>query len=299
MFFARFFWPVPAALCLLILVFILVSPYAIARPSRRVKDLTYAPAPKPQSDNRGHLLDVYAPRRPSSGCPVVVFIHGGSWNSGHKNTYTFIGRRLAKQGVVAVIINYRLAPSVEVPTMADDCAKAVQWVTQHIGEYGGDPKRIFVMGHSAGGGLAALLATDDRLFARLGMAQNPVRGVILDDAAGLDMFDYLKKMEYPNDAQYLVPFGKESGVWRDVSALYHLSAGSPPMLLYVGGRTYPSIASSSEKFYQRLQALGKPAHLRVLPGRKHVPMVTQLFFRKNIIYRDLIPFVEEGHMPKS
>lgn len=271
---------------------LLANEFAVARPSKRTKNIPYVASTTPGFNPERQVLDVYSPRLTSVvKRPVVVFIHGGSWNSGSKNIYTFIGRRLAKQGVVAVIINYRLAPAVEVSAMADDCARAVLWTSRHIAEYGGDPTRIFVMGHSAGGGLAALLATDDALFTRLGLAQNPVKGAILDDPAGLDMFDYLTKMEYPNDQQYLVPYGKDPAVWRAVSPMYHVRAGSPPMLLYAGERTYPSIASSSRKFVQRLQALGVTHTFTEIPGKKHIPMVLQLYWQHNLIYRDLLRFV--------
>ncbi|RIV23804.1 alpha/beta hydrolase [Fibrisoma montanum] len=288
----RLVWQVPAALLLITTMLLFANEFAIARPSRRVKDIPYVASTLPGFDPQRHILDVYSPRKQSATpYPVVVFIHGGSWNSGRKNLYTFIGRRLAKQGVVAVIINYQLAPTVEVPAMVDDCARAVLWTRQHIADYGGDPNRIYVMGHSAGGGLAALLTVKDSVFSRLGVDRNPISGAILDDPAGLDMFDYLTKMEYPNDEQYLVPFGKDPAVWRQVSALYHLTSDAPPILMYAGERTYPSIASSTRKFEKRLQELGIRHEFKVLPGKKHIPMVTQLFWQNNIIYRDLLPFV--------
>ena len=281
----------PATLALL-LILLGANEYAAARPSRRHADLPYVPATDPDFSSERHRLDVYAPRqRASTDRPVVIFIHGGSWNSGNKNFYAFIGRRRAKQGVVAVLINYRLAPQVEVPAMADDCARATAWVVQHIGEYGGDPARVFVMGHSAGGGLAALLATDDALFSRRGLARNPVRGAILDDPAGLDMYDYLTKMQYEGDAQYLVPYGKKPAVWKSVSPMYHVSAASPPFLIFVGGDTYPSISHSSAEFRQRLRSLGREPQFTVLPGKNHIPMVLQLYWQHNIIYQELLKMV--------
>ncbi|GAA4397968.1 alpha/beta hydrolase [Nibrella viscosa] len=286
----RLLWQVPLSLIFIIPLILLISEYATARASRRTKDIPYVAAAESDFSPERHTLDVYSPRD-GKGHPVVVFIHGGSWNSGSKNTYTFIGRRLAKLGVVGVIINYRLAPAVEVPAMADDCARAVAWTQQHIADYGGDPNRIYVLGHSAGGGLAALLATKDDLFTSKGIAQNPVKGAILDDPAGLDMFDYLQKMEYPNDEQYLVPFGKDSTVWRTVSALYHLQPDTPPMLVYVGERTYPSILNSTAKFRRRLQQLGIRHQFTMLPGKSHIGMVLQLFWKDNVIYRDLLRFV--------
>jgi acetyl esterase/lipase len=291
--FFRLLWQIPAALLLVIILLACLNEFAIASGSRRTKDISYLPPATTSTDPTDrHLLDVFSPRkRVPEGRPVVLFIHGGNWNSGSKNLYAILGRRLAKQGVVAVIINYRLSPNVEVPAMAEDCAQAVRWATQHIAEYGGDAARIFVMGHSAGGGLAALLATDDQLFTKIGLAKNPIKGAILDDPGGLDMFDYLKKMEYPGDDQYLTPFSKDPTVWRDMSPMYHVRVDSPPMLIYVGERTYPSIASSTRKFNQRLLELGTKHTFTILPGKKHIAMVTQLFWQHNIIYRDLLKLV--------
>ncbi|GAA4470532.1 hypothetical protein GCM10023189_59270 [Nibrella saemangeumensis] len=289
----RLLWQIPVALTVLVSLLLLINECAMARAGHRTKDIPYINTGMPYFSPDRHTLDVYSPRDDKSH-PVVLFIHGGSWNSGSKNIYTFVGRRLAAQGVIGVIINYRLAPAVTVPAMAEDCARAVVWTQQNIAGYGGDPNRIYVMGHSAGGGLAALLATNDALFMGRGLATNPVKGAILDDPGGLDMFDYLQKMEYPNDEQYLVPFGKDSTVWRTVSPLYHLQADTPPMLVYVGEKTYPSILNSTDKFRRQLQQLGIRHKFTTLPGKSHIGMVLQLFWRKNIIYKDLLTFVGVG-----
>ena len=292
MLFLRLLWQLPVVFVLMITLVLIINEYAIARSSHRTKDIPYLTTKSTDFNAERHLLDVYAPRQKSAKArPVVIFIHGGSWNSGSKNLYAFVGRRLAKQGVVGVVISYRLSPEVHVPDMANDCARAVLWTQQHIAEYGGDPARIFVMGHSAGGGLAALLATDDPLFTQLGLAKNPIKGAILDDPAGLDMFDYLTRLEYPNDEQYLIPFGKDPAVWRAMSPMYQVRADSPPMLMYAGGRTYPSITNSTQRFHQRLLDLGVRHEFTVLPGKKHIGMVTQLFWKHNVIYRDLLTFI--------
>ncbi len=293
----RFFGKLLLTIFATMLLSFSVNEGAFALASKRTKDMAYISPQSPGFDTERHRLDVYAPRRKAAAPrPVVVFIHGGNWNSGSKNTYWFVGRRLAKQGVVAVVINYRLSPSVQVPAMADDCARAVLWATQHIGDYGGDPNRIFVMGHSAGGGLAALLTTDNTLFTKLGLPKNPVKGAILDDPAGVDMYDYLQKMEYPNDEQYLVSFGKDPEGWRAVSPMQKIIQAEnpktvPPMLIYSGEKTYPSIDISTKKFQEKLKAMGVTSQYRELPGKKHIPMVTQLFWKRNIIYRDLLAFV--------
>jgi acetyl esterase/lipase len=266
--------------------------YGISFTSHRTKDIPYKAADAPGFSAEKSLLDVYRPNgKAAQPAPVVVFIHGGNWNSGSKNIYWFIGRRLAKQGVVAVIPSYRLSPAVQVPDMATDCAQAVLWVKNHIAEYGGDPSRIYVMGHSAGGGLAALLATDNSLFTKLGSPENPVKGAILNDPAGINMYDYLTDMKYPSDRQYLTSFGDKPEGWRALSPYYQARSGAPPMLLFVGGATYPSIIAGTKALHEKLQSLNVPNQYKVLPDKKHVPMVKQLFWKRNIIYRETLRMV--------
>jgi acetyl esterase/lipase len=281
----------PLGLLLAALVVLLANEWAVARASHRASDIAYVPTSAPDFDTNRHRLDVYEPKKESSTLrPVVLFIHGGSWNSGSKDDFIYkaIGRRLAKQSFVGVVISYRLSPQALVPQQADDCARALAWTVANIKQYGGDPARIVLMGHSAGGGLAALLATgSDTLLAKHGLPPTAAHAVLLDDPAGLDMLDYLTKMQYPGDAQYLVPFSHDPAVWRQSSALYHVRAGTPPYSIYIGGETYPSISSSGEKFRQRLTQLGAAPKYTVLPGKKHVGMVTQLLWSNNQLYQEL------------
>jgi acetyl esterase/lipase len=281
----------PLGLLLALSVVLLANEWAVGRASHRASDIAYVAASAPDFDTNRHRLDVYEPTKEATAPrPVVLFIHGGSWNSGSKDDFIYkaIGRRLAKNGFVGVVISYRLSPQVQVPQQADDCARALAWTVANIKDYGGDPARIVLMGHSAGGGLAALLATgSDTLLARHGLPATAAHAVLLDDPAGLDMLDYLTKMQYPNDAQYLVPFSKDPAVWRQASALYHVRAGAPPYSIYNGSETYPSISSSSEKFRQRLTQLGQAPRYTILPGKKHVGMVTQLFWAGNQLYNEL------------
>jgi acetyl esterase/lipase len=282
------------ALFTLFFILLSTSVFSLSFTSKRIKNIPYKATTAPGFSAEKNVLDVYRPTgKAAKPYPVVVFIHGGNWNSGSKNIYWFIGRRLAKQGVVAVVISYRLSPTVQVPAMADDCAQAVAWTSGHIADYGGDPDRIYVMGHSAGGGLAALLATDNTLFTKIGLAKNPVKGAILDDPAGINMFDYLKQMEFPGDRQYLTPFGTDPEGWRTVSPLYKVQAGTPPMLLYTGEKTYPSIISGTKALHEKLQTLGIKNQYTIIPGKEHVPMVKQLFWKGNVIYRDLLAMVRE------
>jgi acetyl esterase/lipase len=114
-------------------------------------------------------LDIYRPARAAGAAPVVVFFYGGNWSSGERADYAFVGRALASRGMVVVIPDYRLYPEVKYPDFLDDAAQAVAWTAQHIGAYGGDPARLFVMGHSAGAYNAAMMALDASRLRRRGM----------------------------------------------------------------------------------------------------------------------------------
>jgi acetyl esterase/lipase len=286
----------PLGLLLAAAVLLLANEWAVARASHRVADVPYVAATAPDFDAKRHLLDIYQPTgKATAARPVVLFIHGGNWNSGSKDNFLYkaVGRRLARQGFVGVVISYRLSPQVLVTGQADDAARALAWTVAHIKDYGGDPARIVLMGHSSGAGLAALLATgSDTLLAKHGLPAHTAHAVLLDDPAGLDMLDYLRKLQYAGDAQYLIPFSKDPVVWRQASALYHMRAGAPPFSIYVGGDTYPSISSSSEKFRQRLKQLGEEPKFTIVPGKKHVAMVTQLFWSNNQIYKELHRLVD-------
>lgn len=110
-------------------------------------------------------LDVYLPPGHAGqdpAAPVVVFFYGGNWKSGDRGDYRFVGEALASGGAVTVIVDYRLYPEVRYPAFLDDGAKAMAWVFAHARELGGDPARIFLMGHSAGAYNAAMLALDPR-----------------------------------------------------------------------------------------------------------------------------------------
>ena len=147
-----------------------LAPADTYRPTR---DVAYGPLPR-------HRLDVYAPvtAAPAAGWPVVVFFYGGSWTRGERADYRFVGEALAAQGVLTLVADYRLYPEARYPAFLDDSARALAWGLEHARELGGDPKRVFVMGHSAGGYNAAMLALDPRWLAATGHAPAELAGWI-------------------------------------------------------------------------------------------------------------------------
>jgi acetyl esterase/lipase len=145
------------------------APTAFSRVDRRV-NLAYGIDPRQE-------LDIYVPRM-AVNRPVVVFWYGGSWQEGSKSDYRFVGTELAKLGFVAVLPDYRLYPQVTFPAFDEDGARAIAWVEQHAQEFGGDPKHIVLMGHSAGGHTAAFLAFNHAFLESFGAASANIVGLI-------------------------------------------------------------------------------------------------------------------------
>ena len=182
--------------------------------------------------------------------------------------------------------------------MANDIALAVQWTKAHIAEYGGDPDRIFISGHSAGGHLAALVSIKSEYFDNLHMA-NPIKGLILIDGAGLDMFGYLKEEQLQEGNTYIKTFTNVPAIWKQATPLYSLHNGMPPMLIYRGEKTYPSIINSNEKFVDSLKQYDTKFEYQVLPGKKHVPLILQFLNTRNKRYKEIISFMERKRMKSA
>jgi acetyl esterase/lipase len=128
------------------------------------------------ADGPRHRLDVYAPEARGELAPVVFFIYGGGWKNGTREDYQFVGRALAARGFVVVIADYRLVPEVQYPQFLEDCASALRWTQDNIEDYGGDPRRLFLSGHSAGAYNAVMLALDPSFLREYGVTL-PIRGV--------------------------------------------------------------------------------------------------------------------------
>src|ERR1700730_8131395 len=128
---------------------------------RRHPDISYGADPQ-------HRLDVYVPKNvPVEPLPMVIFWHGGRWTFGDKADYRFVGAALAELGYVAVLPNYRHYPDVKMPGFMDDAARAGRLAAAHAAELGADPQRLYLMGHSAGAHIAALVTLDERYFAAI------------------------------------------------------------------------------------------------------------------------------------
>lgn len=173
-------------------------------------------------DDPRQKLDIYRPVTALPNAPVVVFFYGGSWNSGSKDDYGFVGEALASRGIVVVIADYRLYPQVRYPAFLQDGAQAVAWAHQHSAEYGGDPRKLYVMGHSSGAYNAAMLALDPQWLAGVGLSPSVFKGWI--GLAG--PYDFL-----PIENRDVRPVFFYPDSPPDSQPINHVSHDAPPSLL--------------------------------------------------------------------
>jgi acetyl esterase/lipase len=233
-------------------------------------------------DDPRQKLDVYVPRHPLKGAPVVVFFYGGSWNSGNRGDYTFVGEALASRGIVAVLADYRLYPQVRYPLFLEDGARAVAWTKAHISEYSGNPQRLYLMGHSSGAYNASMLALDTNLLGAVGMSPKDLSGWI--GLAG--PYDFLP-IENPDVRPVFF--------WPDSPAqsqpINHVSRGAPPALLIAASkdnlvnptRNTGGLASKLREASVPVQDLyySRPSHITLVatlsrPLRRLAPVLDQV-----------------------
>ena len=219
-----------------------------------------AATPGLEFDPEHHLsLDVYAPKT-ADAAPVVVFFYGGSWEGGKRRWYRYVGDSLASNGIVAIVPDYRKFPDVRFPEFMRDAARAVAWARDHAREFGGDPKRLFVMGHSAGGQIAALLAADKRYLAEVDMRPRDLRGMI--GLAGA--YAFLPFVD--NEPQI---FGDDPGGRYDSQPINFIDGDEPPMLLLQGTDDDEVPQHNAEVVAERAQAMDGTAVLKLYPGVGH------------------------------
>lgn len=254
--------------------------------SRKYKDVVYG-----QSSNKEDLkLNIFVPNKSDhKKLPVLIFVHGGNWNSGNKDQYGFFGRNFAKKEVITVIPEYTLSPKANIDQMTTEIATAIKWVQKNINTYHGDASQIFVTGHSAGGQLVASAV----LNPKFDVAENSISGIILNDAAGIDMKDYLEKYPPTTEDDYLATWSNDPKNWYQASPINFLNEKSPPFLIYVGSKTYPSITTANEHFLTQLHQF-QPEVKPIILNKKHIPMILQYFFPWNNRFNETKKFINKN-----
>ncbi len=207
------------------------------------------------------MLDVYAPRDPGrQPPPVVVFFYGGSWNSGRRQDYAFVGHAIASRGFVCVIPDYRLVPDNPYPDFLHDGALAMAWVQANVAAHGGDPRRIVLAGHSAGAYNAMMLALDPSWLRGARVDRSAIRGV-----SGLSgPYDF-----YPWDGPVSRATFSHWPSPEETQPVFHASADDPPVQLIHGDRDTLVNVRNLRSLERRLRAVGGQVETIVYPGVDH------------------------------
>lgn len=231
------------------------------------RDLRYGDADR-------QVLDIYTPSG-AKNLPVLFWIHGGGWQAGDKSSVQEKPQAFMNKGFVFVSTNYRLLPNVEMETIFRDIAKSIHWVHDHIAQYGGDPKRLVIGGHSAGAQLAALLCIDDRYLKSEGLSRAILKGCIPVDGDTYDVPAIIETAETRRRVHgqpmpkmgHREKFGNDPAKHRDYSAVTHVasSKGIPPFfILHVA--EHPDTSAQAQRLAAALKDASVP--VTVFGGRE-------------------------------
>lgn len=233
-------------------------------------------------DHPRQQLDIYRPTQAgASPAPVLVFIYGGAWKDGDKDLYTFAGRAFAARGFVTVVPDYRLVPEVHFPDYLTDNARAIRWVADRIERYGGDPRRIVLVGHSAGAYNAAMLALRADYLRDVGVDPRVIRGV-----AGISgPYDF-----FPFDDQLAIDaMGRAEDPGLNTQPIRWVDPADPPMLLVTGTADPTVKPRNTRALAAALREAGVRVETRFYEDRDHVDPLLAL----SRWYRDETPVLED------
>lgn len=285
----------PVPLLLSVGVLLSMSCQSFAQTVRR--DIPYV-----ESALERQLLDIYTPeKRTEMKLPVVFWIHGGGWQTGDKSSVQLKPKAFTDRNFVFVSTNYRLLPTVEMDVLIRDVAKSLGWVHQNIAESGGDPERIFVMGHSAGAQLAAILCTDDRYLGEVKVPFSVLRGCVPVDGDTFDLPAIIATAEFRQTVYGLpqpkyghrVKFGNDPEKHVDFSAVTHVAEGKeiPPFLiLHVAG--HPDTTAQAQRLGNVLKEAKIPAKVFGARESTHNKLNDDLGLPDDAATRELFEFVE-------
>lgn len=257
------------------------------------RDIAYLPD---GTSDPAHRLDFYRTNTPHA--PLLVFAHGGGWDSGDKQAraggadiYANIGRFYAARGIAVAVIDYRLQPQTDWRGQVSDVRAAVRWVRAHAGEEGGDASRIFLMGHSAGAHLVAFVALDSA------SAATPVQGVISVSGAGLDLTD-ARTYALGEDVRYYAKRFRgadATDAWKAAaSPVRQVTRAAPPFLVMCAAGESKGLQRQAEVLAEALAAAGVPVRKVEVPGESHARMVLALTRADKVAAPAVLAFVRDG-----
>lgn len=227
-----------------------------------IRDIAYYDGK--DADPKKHKLDLFVPKG-HKDFPVLFFIHGGAWTSGDRKLYGSVGSVFAKNGIGTVVISYRLSPGVQHPEHIRDVARAFAWTHKNIGKHGGKADQIFVTGQSAGGHLAALLATDETYLKAENLTLKDLKGAL--PISGIYTFA-------PGRMDRVIGKGVEAAA--SASPIKHVSGKEPPFLILYAKNDFPRCDKMSADLCKALKDKKVEADVKEIADRNHITIMLNL-----------------------
>lgn len=258
------------------LAYSVLAPSPLPEGAQAHLDVAYAP---PGADPDRNKLDVYLPKG-SGPHPVVIFVHGGYWQAGGRQAifgiYERLGRRLARQGIAAVVISYRLSPRYRHPVHIEDVSTAIASTLHNLDKINGDRSKVYLVGHSAGGHLVMLAALEPRWLARHGVSRSAIAGVV--SISGVYDVEDLAHSTF-GAANVTRVFGRNEEVWRRASPVRLASAAKnvPRLMLAIGEYDDPMLKRQHEAMAGVLRGAGVKPEVIEVENRSHSTIVVELF----------------------
>lgn len=243
--FKSYLWATRILMKHIFLFFLLATVAATAQYTTKAA-LPYYPDKGDAYRNERCVLDLYYPEK--AGYATVIWFHGGGLTDGNR----FVPQELKEKGIAVVAVGYRLSPKAKVTDIIGDAAAAIAWTMQHISDYGGDPKKIFLSGHSAGGYLDLMVGLDKRRLAPYGLDPDTLAGIIPFSPQVITHFTARKEMGLPETTPFV----------NELAPLYHIRKDAPPILLITGDRELEMLGRYDENAYmdRMLTVLKHPDH---------------------------------------
>jgi arylformamidase len=257
----------------------------------KVSNITYASLPK--TNAALNAMDIYMPKK-GSNSPVVLWIHGGAWSTGDKEEVHYKAEYFTSKGYVFISINYRLSPQVQHPVHVQDVANAIVWLHNNAKHYSANASRIFLMGHSAGAHIAALVTLDERYLKTAGGMPEIIQGVVLLEGAGYDIPSLMERSDKRLQSWYIQAFGNSAWGWSQASPTNFVSSSQyiPPMFIAHAGDRDLS-AFEAKKLYERLNESNAPCKLVSYPKKSHATLVRDIGVEKDKPTEDITRFLQE------
>ena len=244
-------------------------------------------------DKAKQKLDIYVPKNAAPNAPVIVFFYGGAWQEGDKADFLFAAQSLASMGAIVVVPNYRVYPEVTFPGFLEDGAAATAWTFKNIATYGGDPKTVFLAGHSAGAYVAIMLALDREYLAKAGVGDAGLAGGI-----GISgPYDFL-----PIHRPDIKPIFEVVPDMDVTQPIHYVRADAPPLLLLAGEADTTVGAYNSHNLADRMRALGGKVEDHYYPGVEHIGSIialTSYFSGRAPVKADIEAFIAKVRAEKK